>query len=301
MKEKILHLFMWRIEDIIKNLDKIKSSGWTAILITPVQPSKEEWNNLWYMRYQVTGLSIGNRYGTKEELQELCYRAHMKGIKIYVDVIITHYANAGGGDKQLEIHERVDINLVNNPFFWRERKCINYDDRYSVTHHCNMLPAVRTDNFQYQNLVINFFNELIDVGVDGIRIDSAKMIATPGEFGENNLFFKRVFEEIKKPLYAFGEVIFESKELIEKYQKYIDVLTEFNKDSYSLNKDKMIVFIESHDSFLDDLVGYTSDWKNEKILNNYQFLAKDFQKVLFYVRPMDNTWASDRMGWINNQ
>jgi alpha-amylase len=301
IKEKILHLFQWNISSIIDNLDNIKNSGWTSILTSPVQPSKEEDSQAWYMRYQILSLTIGNRYGTKEQLKELCNKAHEKDLKVYTDIIITHYANAGGGEKSLTIHKNVDKKLVNNPYFWREKKYINYNDRYSITHHCNSLPAVKTENFDYQDLVINFINELIDCGIDGVRLDSAKMIATPEEyFGEDrNLFFSRVLGSIKKPLHVFGEVIFEKKELIEKYQKYIDILTEFSNSSYSLKRDKLILFLESHDTYNDQLVGYTSNWNMDKIINEYEFLVRDFNKVLFYSRPFDNSWCSHRMKEIN--
>lgn len=62
-KDRILHLFQMNIEDIINNLNEIKNNGWTSVLITPVQPSKEEDNTAWYMRYQIINLTIGNRYG----------------------------------------------------------------------------------------------------------------------------------------------------------------------------------------------------------------------------------------------
>lgn len=300
-KNKILHLFQWRILDIINNLKDIKANGWTSILITPVQPSKEEDNNNWCMRYQIKSLSIGNRYGTKENLIELCTKAHELGINIYVDIIITHFGNNGGGDQLFIPHRDIDKALVDNQYFWREKKQIDYNSRYSITHHCNGLAAIRIENYDYQKLVMNFINELIDCGIDGIRIDSAKMIALPEEnFNENkNEFFKNLLENIKPPIYIFGEVIFEKKELIDKYQKYIDILTEFNKNSYSLNKNKTILFIESHDTFLDKLIGYSSSWDKEIIINQYRFLAKDFEKVLFFARPFDDSWKSKVIKTIN--
>lgn len=302
-KEKILHLFQYPIKDIIDKLDDIKQSGWDSILISPVQPSKEEDNwSSWYMNYQITSLSIGNKYGKKEQLKELCNKAHDKGLKIYTDIIITHFGNKSK-EEELMPHDNVDKDLVDNQYFWREKKYINYDSRYSITHHCNALPAVKTENFDYQNLVIKFINELIDCNIDGIRLDSAKMISTPEEdFGEpRNMFFERVFTGIKTPLYVFGEVIFEKKEIIEKYQKYINVLTEFSGNSYNLNSQKTVFFIEGHDTFLDKQMGYTSKWTMDKIVNEYEFLVRDFQKVLFYARPNDNTYLSDRIKYINSR
>lgn len=239
--------------------------------------------------------------GDRDKLIELCEKAHSIGINIYVDVIVTHFGNAGGGDKSFTPHETVAKEFVNNKFIWREKKGIDYNSRYSITHHCNGLAAVRLDNHDYQNSVISFFNELIDCGVDGLRLDSAKMIATPEEnFGENkNEFFTRVIGGLKKSIEIFGEVLFESKENIDRYEKYINILTEFGNESYNINKEKTILFIESHDTFNDIQIGYTSAWSDETIVNNYAFLVKDFGRTLFYARPYNNTWKSDRIREIN--
>lgn len=64
-KEKMLHLFQYPTIEIINKLNDIKYYGWDSVLISPVQPSKEEYNWSWYMNYQITSLSIGNKYGTK--------------------------------------------------------------------------------------------------------------------------------------------------------------------------------------------------------------------------------------------
>ena len=51
--------------------------------------------------------------------------------------------------------------------------------------------SINTDNYDYQDLVIEFLNRLIELGVNGLRIDSAKMIGLPEEYGDN--FFIRVY------------------------------------------------------------------------------------------------------------
>ena len=283
---KILHMFNWNLKDIINNLEEIKESQWDYILISPVQPSKEP-NGDWYMNYQITDLSIGNHHGSKEDLIKLCNKAHKLGIGIFVDVIVTHFANAGGGELELIPHELVNKKFTNNTYIWRDKKYINYKDRNSVINHCNGLATVRLDNYDYQDIVIEFLNELIDCGIDGIRIDSCKLISLPEENG--NHFFTRVLEGLKKDILVFGEIIFESKELIQKYQKYIYVLNEFNKYSYDIDRDRLITFIESHDSFLDSTIRYTSNWSQDKVDSEYRIIKNDFN-ILYYTRPFSDSW-----------
>ena len=61
--DRVLHLPDDKIIDIIDKLQQIKEQGFTSILTSVLQPSKEEWNTNWHMRYQVNsiyGKDIGN-------------------------------------------------------------------------------------------------------------------------------------------------------------------------------------------------------------------------------------------------
>ena len=61
--DRVLHLPDDKIIDIIDKLPEIKEQGFTSILTSVLQPSKEEWNVNWHMRYQVNsiyGEDIGN-------------------------------------------------------------------------------------------------------------------------------------------------------------------------------------------------------------------------------------------------
>lgn len=42
---RILHLFNWRLKDIVNQLDTIKMQGFDAIQINPLQPLKNEFSN----------------------------------------------------------------------------------------------------------------------------------------------------------------------------------------------------------------------------------------------------------------
>ncbi|MCI8569288.1 MAG: hypothetical protein HFJ11_04800 [Bacilli bacterium] len=44
---RILHLLNWRLEDVLKVLDKVKEQGFQAIQINPLQPLKEDGFDNW--------------------------------------------------------------------------------------------------------------------------------------------------------------------------------------------------------------------------------------------------------------
>ena len=289
---RTLHLFQWKLNDIIDHVKLIKDAGFDTILLTPIQPSKNDVDadKDWYKNYQVLDLSVGNSYGSKEDLIQLCSKCNSYGLKVIQDIIITHYANTNQYGS-LNIHKNVNFNLRNNPFIWRDRKLIDYSNRWSITHHCNGLPSVRMDNYEYQELVFNFMNELIDCGVSGFRIDSCKMIQLPYEFNENNLFFENLNNALKKKSILIGELIFENKDLIKAYNDYgIMNLTEINGDKWNYNQDMYIPFVESHDSSYDKDIGLSSTRKSDIVVQKYRNECLKHKNSMFFARPFDNSW-----------
>ena len=289
---RTLHLFQWNLNDVMDHVKLIKDAGFDTILLTPIQPSKNDIdaNKDWYKNYQVLDLDIGNSYGSKEDLIKLCIKCDSYGLKVMQDIIITHFANTNQYGS-LNIHKNVNFNLRNNPFIWRDRKLIDFSNRWSITHHCNGLPSIRMDNYEYQELVFNFMNELIDCGVSGFRIDSCKMIQLPYEFNENNLFFENLNNALKKKSILIGELIFENKDLIKAYNSYgIMNLTEINRDEWNYNQDMYIPFTESHDSYFDKKIGFSSKWKSDVVIQKYKNECLKHKNSMFFARPFDSSW-----------
>lgn len=287
---RILHLFQWKVLDITPKLKEIKNAGWDAIQITPVQPFKN--CDCWWAIYQIEGFSIGNKFGSKEDLIFLTEEAHRIGLKIIVDVVLDHVSS---DEKDfLTPNEKVDEVLTSNPFFWKEKKQIsNWNSRYEVINYCYGLPVMNLENYDLQDIIIDFLNELIDdCSVDGFRIDSAKSIKLPSE-GSN--FWSRIFDSLhnKENLFNYCELIFVDNNVVIEYAKYINVMTNFSNQIYDFDnqtKEKLVVFFESHDSFLDNTIGYTSKMNSDSILDNFKYIRNDFKNVIFYSRPFEDRW-----------
>lgn len=291
---RILHLFQWVYKDILNILEEVREQGFNSILLTPCQPFKNSDCDEWYWVYQPLGLKIGNKYGTKEELQQLCIKAKSIGIKVYMDIIITHMASS---DNPMELHKDVDNILSNNKYFWKERKPIrDWNNRWEVTNYCHGMPCIRVDNFDYQDLVINFMKELAFTGINGFRIDSGKAITLYEE--NRNMFFDRIEGELNKngDIDIFAEVIYVDKPLADLYCKHTNILT----NSFVSDKSKAIVYVESHDSYLDKTIGHTRNMSDNMLLDEYEILFKSgFTNTMFYCRPFNDTWKSERIREIN--
>lgn len=282
---RIIHLFNYKLEDI--NVSKVKEQGFEAIQISPIQPCKE--GEEWWKLYQPFDFAIGNKLGNKKDLINLCSRAAKEGIKIIADVVLNHVAGVESGE--IEPHEKVNKRLLKEGYL-KDKHCIyNWENRWEVTHNSVGLPTLNTYNLDIQLITIDFLNELIHCGVGGFRFDSAKNIALPEE---NCSFWVNVLNGLKeKNLFNYAEVINSTTQLIEAYQKHINVLT----DGYSWDKEKLIVFPFSHDTDLE--FGYTKNMSDSMCIEEYKVLAGLFPHTIFYARQFNLCWENEEIKKIN--
>ena len=289
---RILQCLNWQLDSVAEVAPIIREQGFQAVQVGPLQPLKEDGDEHWWMSYQPCALTIGNQYGSRDDFIRLCDILHNEGLLVFPDVVCTHVA--GAVDGTLSPHEKVDHKLTENPKFWREAKFIdNWDDRFQVIHYCAGLPTFDLSNTELQDYVICFLNDLISCGADGFRFDSAKSIPTPSE-GCN--FFPRVLSNLNSNhLFNYGEVIFADESLISMYTDYLDVLT----NTWSECKDNVVLFSESHDSFLG--LGYTRNKSSREVTLDYAHVVDNFPKTIYYARPFDDEWKSSAIKEIHQK
>ena len=295
---RILSLFDCPLGDIKEFLPLIKEQGFDAVQISPLQHTKDDFSKEWWMLYQPLNFELGNRIGSKEELYELCQEANKKGILIIADTVVNHLANNSDSDP-LEPNKNADYELVSDPACWKVKKQVtNWDDRYQVTNFCMGLPGLNPHSKKVQAKIIKMLNEYADLGVDGFRFDAAKSLALPDEGCD---FFPVITYSLNRWLpIIYGEVLFANEDLINKYARYMRVLT----NSHSNNKDAIIKFVENKDSFLSSDLGWTSNWPKERVTEEYQCLTREYPNTLYYARNYNDDWhewKSPRIREANHQ
>ena len=289
---RIISLFDCNLNSIKEYLGEIKKQGFDAVQISPLQVTKNNDSKEWWMLYQPISFNLGNRIGGEEELKRLCDAASQNGLFIVADVVVNHMA-ATDQMNSLDPHPWCDKDLLYNSECWKEKRQVdNWDDRYQVTHFCMGLPGLNPNSHIVQEKVIEMLNKYIECGVNGFRFDAAKSIALPEEGCD---FFKNVTYAMKKWLpIIYGEVLFSDKGLIEKYARYMKVLT--NCDGY--NKEDLIRYIENKDSYLSKDLGYTRHVGVNDINHWYNGLASYYPNTLYYARNYSddwNAWRSDEV------
>ena len=201
-----------------------------------------------------------------------------------VDAVINHVANKNDIE-YLEPHPDVDKEILNNKDCFKQKiQITNWDDRNQVINYCLGLPGLDPNNPLVQKKIITMLNEYIDLGVEGFRFDAAKSIALPEEGCD---FFPVITYSLKRwlPL-IYGEVLFANNDLIEKYARYMKVLTNYD----AKNKDNIIKFIENKDTFLSKDLGYTKNWSKEQVTHEYMNLTSNYPNTLYYARNYTDDW-----------
>ena len=281
---KILHLFQWRINDIIPELKTIKNQGFDAIQISPIQGTKDSGME-WWKLYQPINLKIGNeQIGSKKDLINLIQEARKYNIRIIVDIVLRHVA--GDESYPLKPHRNVDPELLQ--YLAEPIEAVNIDnDRWQCTRRCTGMPMLDYDNVKLRKLYRRFLDELVFIGVDGFRLDQLKHYALPEEGGKALELFSRYN--------MYGEAINCPKELLNKYSKYMKVLTEGRPSDIT----KLVAKFESHDDYLD--LGLTKRMTDEMRLTEWDILVNHLQgcDCLYYARPFETLWKSEEMRKIN--
>lgn len=297
---RILHCFKWKAKDIKNNMENIREQHFDTVLTTPVQPHKEinmkYYDNEWWKYYQPLSFSIGNDLCSKQDLIDLCNEAHRCRINIIVDVVLNHVSNKSYGDDELIPSDDVDSIIRDNKWFFKERRRImNWDSEYENTHYCPNLPSLNLDNWELQDIIKQFLDELIECGVDGFRIDAGKHIGLPRD---GISFYERIIKPYKDSgKIIMSEVINTNRELIDAYSEYGLVLT----NTTDCDHNKMITFASSHDSELnEDLnMAYTKNLDESIIMKDYIELTKYYPNTLYFPRKFSSSWLTKEIREAN--
>ena len=146
------------LQGIISKLDYLESLGVDVLWLTPIQESNS------YHGYDVTDYyKIDSRFGTLQDYQELLYKAHAKGMKVLMDMVINHTSKSNVLYKK---SQRAEVEIVNG-------KEINYRDMYLWKYQGDKVrvwdgvPATVNAGIASANFVTKNVEEVTDWYKDG--------------------------------------------------------------------------------------------------------------------------------------
>jgi|GEM_PF-140981 len=231
----MLHAWDWSFNTVKANVAKIKAAGYSAVQVSPVEPSKDDsaiTNSKWYLLYQPIAFRVGNvQLGTEEEFKAMCDAAHNEGLKIIVDVVTNHTGN-NEGDGSTTIAPQVTFQGSGYEYYWHLplHGVKDWNDRYEVTHGGLGLPDLNTSNADVQNMIRTFLEECLTDGADGFRFDTAKHIELPSPLDDDKTssnYWPNVLSGLKtynnKTPFVYGEVLQGGADNFANYTKLMDI------------------------------------------------------------------------------
>lgn len=223
----ILQVFNWPFSRITENLDNLAEQGYTHLHVSP--PSLSINRTEWWARYQPLDYRvIDGPLGDEQAFAEMNEKAEQVGIKIIADVVLNHMANADfarynsrytDNPEQLfypdpQSRDKFGTDILFTPDDFSNTGCISdYNNRQEVVNNrlCLGFPDKGLPDLNlYRPNVLRaqqqFLRKLVDLGVDGFRIDALKHL--PPEY------IRQVLQGTESEnLLVFGEIITDERNI----------------------------------------------------------------------------------------
>ena len=192
-RQAIVHLFEWTWTSIAKECeDFLAPLGYCGVQVSPpnehVLLAGDDYP--WWQRYQPVSYKLDSRSGSRAQFADMVQRCNRVGVRIIVDAVVNHMAGMdrqglGSGGSSFNTmdgqHDFPAVPYSDKDFTPREMcssgcGCVdNYADP-NIVRDCYLVGLAdlygATD--YVRDKVAEYFNDLIDLGVAGFRVDAAK-------------------------------------------------------------------------------------------------------------------------------
>lgn len=266
-------------QGVIDKLDYIKDLGFTAIWISPVVKNDiGGYHGYWADDFYKTN----EHFGSLEKLKELVKKAHEKGIKVIVDLVVNHtgpgFSKVNDSKYANWFHPRIDIS--------------DYNDQKQVENGWLAgLPDLNQENPEVSKYLIDMSKWWIkETGIDGYRLDTFRHV--PKDFW---ITFSKEIKKVYPGFYLIGEVFSGDPSYVGGYQDsgadgFLDFPTYYaandvfkgdkpasylgeminNEGSIYKNRNLMGTFIDNHD--VPRFVAQIYNLKDEKLKSALTFM-----------------------------
>jgi alpha-amylase len=137
--------------------------------------------------YQPADYTIGGRLGTETQFAAMVGACHAAGVKVYVDAVLNHMAAGDGGTDTSYDGQSFNAGTLSYPpytsadFHSYPVDCPESNNsienwlNYTEVTECRLsgLPDLATQTPAVRGAEAGYLNSMIELGVDGFRLDSA--------------------------------------------------------------------------------------------------------------------------------
>jgi alpha-amylase len=294
-RSAFVHLFEWDWPSIALECEQfLGPAGYSAVQISP--PQEHAVGPQWWTRYQPVSYQLTSRGGSREQFVDMVERCKAAGVGIYVDAVINHMTGvgsgkgvAGSGYGEYEYPPLYDYDDFNHCGRNEGDEINDFDDMWEV-QNCELvnLADLRTDTDKVRETLAAYLNDLLSVGVAGLRIDAAKhtppddIAAILAMLDSDTYVFQEVIASVDgpvdRPAYLANADVTEFQ-----YQPLLhrafgdgdfDGLEKLGEEIGLLPSGRAVVFVDNHDSQRHD-DGHSFNYKrgDRYVLANVFMLA----------------------------
>jgi alpha-amylase len=190
-KDVTANLFEYNFDSIATDCTNVLGpDGYAAVQVAPPEDSYDQPDHYWWDVYQPVDYTVGGRLGTEAEFQSMVSACHAAGVKVYVDAVLNHMAAGDGGADTSYDGQSFDSSTLTYPaytsadFHSYPADCPESSDSivnwlsYTEVTQCRLdgLPDLATETTTVRDAEAGYLNSMIEMGVDGFRLDSATEI-----------------------------------------------------------------------------------------------------------------------------
>ena len=277
-----VQLFEWRWQDVATECENhLGPAGYAAVQVSPA--NEHIVGPEWWTRYQPVSYKIESRGGTRAEFADMVQRCKNAGVDVYADALINHMATIGSGvgvaDSTYSEFE-YPVPYAYDDFHhcgrYDDDMIRDYQDLWEV-QNCSLsnLADLDTGKPEVQAKIAAYLNDLLSLGVAGLRLDAAKHMAHDDirgilELVDGDLMiYQEVIDRGGEPInaedYLANGSVTEFKypmAIVEAFERgKLASLSELDSQPGFLPADQAVVFVDNHDiqrghAGADEIVNY---------------------------------------------
>jgi alpha-amylase len=191
----VANLFEWNWHSVAAECTNVLGpKGYGAVQVAPPQDSVRlnQPTHPWWEVYQPVGYDLNSRMGTAAQFADMVTTCHNAGVKVYVDAVLNHMAgdnqtttdSYGGMSFSASSHSYAQPGYTASDFHAYPNDCpnsnlaINDWNNQTQVQECELvsLEDLKTESSHVRSTETAYLNQLVDLGVDGFRLDAAKHI-----------------------------------------------------------------------------------------------------------------------------
>ncbi|KAG8873343.1 hypothetical protein FRB97_006809 [Tulasnella sp. 331] len=216
-KKIIVEMFQWTFDSVAAECGYFL--GTSGVGYVQVSPAQENWNGngVWWDSYQPESYNIAGKLGDRTSFANMVTTCHNNGVGVIVDAVLNHQTaqTSGTGYAGDTFTKYVYPGTYEYQDFHHTQcgssngQVNNYDNATEV-QFCELdgLADLATETEYVRSRLAEYVNDLISLGVDGLRLDAAKHADIPVTDLAN------ITSRFTKKLYLTQEVIYGAGEPI---------------------------------------------------------------------------------------